>query len=899
MSLLSSCSDREQRTWRIGVSQCSEDIWRNKQNRELQIGRYAHDGVSLEFLSADDSDERQIEQINHFIDERVDLLIVAPNKAATLSEVIDKAYDSGIPVILFDRRTNSDKYTAYMGADNHEVGHTMGHLIAKQMKGKGTLVEITGLKGSSPAMERHNGFLEALKDYPGIRLISSELGDWTEASGQEAMETILRNNTDIDCVFGHNDRLALGARKAAMAHGLSHIVYYGVDALPTPGGGIECVQRGILRATYIYPTQGVELMRLAMNILENKPYQRNNTLHSAVVDSSNADLMMMQYKEQQRVSEDLEAIRSRVDVYFSQMDMQKRVIAFFIVLVAVIVLFIIFIYRSYLTKSRLNAKLQHNNEQLQRLTRELEEMTNARLTFFTNVSHELRTPLTLISSPIEQLLEDKGITGQNCALLQLVNRNVGMLTQLVNEILDFRKIQNGKMQLNPVCFDLAQHLEQWTESFRDMAGRKHLALQLCLETGRQLPVTADREKLARVVSNLLGNALKYTPEGGTVRVILQQSGDRYTISVDDTGQGIPHDDLPHIFDRFYQSKGTTGGTGIGLAIVKAYIELQGGTVKAESKPGEGTRFSITLPMAVAAVTEHMDPAGNCLVADTRPYGREKAQAMLSEEPETEDNSRRKTDKPLILVVDDNADLRAFLRTILHPHYQIMEATDGECGLKEAHKTVPDLVLSDVMMPRMDGLQLCRELKGDPLTCHIPILMLTARTLDEQRMEGYEYGADAYLTKPFTAPLLLARIRSLLNNRAMLRHCYTTGQALTTATPGTDPRDRQFVNRLRAFIEKHMADSDLSVDSIGAEMALGRVQLYRKTKALTGHSPVEIVRQIRLQRGHQLLLTTDKTISEIAYETGFSAPAYFAKCFRDEYGKSPAETRADAKGREKA
>lgn len=347
----------EQKKWRIGVSQCSEDIWRDKLNRELVIGGYVSDNVTLEFLSAEDNDQRQIEQIRHFIDERVDLLIVAPNSAEKLTAVIDSAYDCGIPVILFDRTTNSDKYTAFMGADNYLVGKTMGQLITTQMGGKGTLVEITGLKGSSAAIERHRGFTESIAAFPDIRLISSELGDWTQESGEKAMKDVLSRETAIDCVFGHNDRLALGARKTALSHGMRDIIYYGVDALPTPGGGIEQVQKGVFEATYIYPTQGLELMRLARKILNGEKYERHNKLHSAVVDKSNAELLLMQYRELQRTSADIKNIHEKVDEYFTQVNLQQKIIVGFIIVLFIIITLAILAYRFYLARVRVHEEV--------------------------------------------------------------------------------------------------------------------------------------------------------------------------------------------------------------------------------------------------------------------------------------------------------------------------------------------------------------------------------------------------------------------------------------------------------------------------------------------------------------------------------------------------------------
>ena len=351
-----SCSETEKK-WRIGVSQCSEDIWRDKLNRELVIGGYVSDNVELEFLSAEDNDQRQIEQIRHFIDKKVDLLIVAPNSAEKLTAVIDSAYDSGIPVILFDRKTNSEKYTAFMGADNYLVGKTMGQLVANEMEGKGTLVEITGLKGSSAAIDRHRGFTEAIADFPEIRLISSELGDWTQASGEKAMNDVLNHETAIDCVFGHNDRLALGARKVAMAHGINNIRYYGVDALPSPGGGVEAVKKGELEATYIYPTRGVELMRLALSILQGEKFERINLLQSAVIDDTDADIMLLQDKELQRASADLETIYAKLDMYFSQVNLQQKIITGCIIFIVIIILLAVLAYRFYLVKLIVNEEV--------------------------------------------------------------------------------------------------------------------------------------------------------------------------------------------------------------------------------------------------------------------------------------------------------------------------------------------------------------------------------------------------------------------------------------------------------------------------------------------------------------------------------------------------------------
>lgn len=359
LTLVCAACTSGERKWHIGVSQCSEDIWRHKQNYELQLSQYADPRIALSICSADDDDKRQIEQIEQFIKQGIDLLIVAPNKAATLSEIIDKAYDQQIPVILFDRKTNSDKYSAFMGADNYALGQMMGEYIAGQMHQQGTLVEITGLEGSSPAMERHRGFMEAMKAFPQIQVISSELGDWTEESGERAMQQILRDHPglDIECVFGHNDRLALGARRALTSHGKDDVHYYGVDALPTSGGGMECVQQGILEASCIYPTRGLQLMKLATDILEGKPYERVTNLTSTIVNRQNVDILMAQYQEQKRVSNELERAKGKIDEYFLQLNLQRRIILALIIVAAVIIALSVLAYHFYAAKLRLNEEM--------------------------------------------------------------------------------------------------------------------------------------------------------------------------------------------------------------------------------------------------------------------------------------------------------------------------------------------------------------------------------------------------------------------------------------------------------------------------------------------------------------------------------------------------------------
>ena len=881
----------------IGVSQCSGDIWRDKLNEELHMGTYFHDDVELLYASADDNDEKQIEQIDAFVSEGINLLIVSPNQVATISPAIDRAYDRGIPVIVFDRKTSSKKFTAYIGADNEDMGHEMGEYIAAQLKGKGRVLEIMGLKGSSPAIERHEGFVRALQKYPGIQLVASLQGDWTEDSGRKAIEELRKTDPqkvkDIDYVFGQNDRMAVGAYHALDGEHNPQTRYCGIDALPSKGGGMECVRDGILTASYIYPTHGDEVLQLAINILKGKNYEKENPLKGALVTKDNAHVLLLQNEEMTRQKGELEQLHTKVDDTLAVLNNQNVSLITLIIIVFLLIALCTYAYWAYLTKARYSQQLQESYERQRQLTSEIEEMTKAQLMFFTNVSHEFRTPLTLIADPVDHLLEDNTLTDSNRHLLGMVRRNVHVLMQLVNEILDFRKVQSGKMELQLSSFDLRDAVAGWLADFEATARKKNISLVSQLPE-EAMPIEADLTKVARIYFNLMSNALKFTPEGGTIDTRLRHDGTNCVLTVADTGVGMDENDRKHVFDRFYQIKGTSGGTGIGLSLVRSFAEMHHGTATVESSKGEGSAFTITLPTRQPSVDNvpHSEPCDilTSITSDPAPSAME---SPLENEQVTVPAD---ADRPTILVIDDNADVRDYLRTLLSPRYNVVVAVNGEAGLQEASREVPDLVVCDVMMPIMNGLEFCNRMKSETATSHIPVILLTARTLESQQTEGYEHGADSYITKPFSSQLLLARIDNLLRSRIQLKALFTTGIQQTTDSPQEptvsgqqlNTTEQAFIDRLRHIIEERMVDTDFGVEVIGTEIGLSRVQLYRKVKALTGSTPVDLIRKARLARARQLLQTTGMSISEVAYTVGFSAPSYFTKCFKEEYGMLPNE-----------
>ena len=862
--VFSACSDNNVKKYVIGVSQCSEDIWRDKLNNELVMSTYQHDNVTLKFASANDNDRLQKQQIEQFIKEGVNLLIVSPNQIHTISSVIDKAYDAGIPVILFDRKTDSRKYTAFIGADNYEAGHEIGYFIGQQLEGKGNIAEICGLQASSPAIERNRGFMDALKNYPDIKVVARGYGDWIKESGVTAMDSILvQSKESFQYVFAQNDRMALGALQSIKKHKVKGIKIVGIDALPVPGGGMENVRDGNLEASYIYPTRGDSVMQLALNILEKKPYKRDNYLKGALVTKANANVLLMQNEEMNKQTARLNALHGKVDTYLVQYNHQKMYIVLFSIILLLLIGIMVYIYRTILMKRRIE-----------------EEANKAKLQFFTNISHELRTPLTLIADPVNYIIHDDNLNSQQRSMLQIVQRNVLVLTQLVSEILDFRKVQNGQMELRLSDFNLAESMKQWIKLFSASAQKKHIAISM--DAPDTIMLRADQDKIERICYNLLSNALKYTSEGGEISLMAKEEGGRVMISVADNGCGISSDELPYIFDRFYQAKNAGRGTGIGLAIVKAFTELHHGEVSATSIEGKGSTFTIHIPVrqkgeVTNQPTEKIEQLVEPSSAEEVPNQARHIDELIQP---------YQTDKPEVLIIDDNIDIRTYLRSVLSEKYNVSEAADGKVGLELARKIVPDIVLSDIMMPVMDGLAFCQQLKTDKAISHIPVILLTARSLDEQRAEGYEHGADAYLSKPFSLRLLLSRIDNLIESRKKLNQTWSKGVEDDEIGNISNEIDKSFLKQLRKIIQENLANSDLSVEQIGDEIGLSRVQLYRKVKALTGYSPVEIVRKARLTRARHLLQTTERTVSEVAYAVGFSTPSYFSKCYKDEFGENP-------------
>jgi signal transduction histidine kinase/DNA-binding response OmpR family regulator len=882
VAIVATACDNSQK-YRIGVSQNSYDDWRETLNDEINREMIFHDDAEVTILSADDNNEKQIADIEYFINNNYDIIIASPREADAITPILKTAYNKDIPVVIFDREVNGDSYTAYVGADNVQIGEAAGDYINSRLKNGGKVLEIGGLQGSTPAKDRHTGFVSAINN--NINLLTTVYSDWTPQGGKSMADSLFNIYNDIDAVFVQNDRMAIAVSESAKNHNINPIIV-GIDG--TAQMGIKAVDDGVIDATFIYPTGGSELVKIALDILNGKSVSRNNILESSTqIDSSNAHMLLLQNQKLNEESGRIQLLKGQVDTYLDESKTQRSLFFTVCALLIVSAILIFVLLKAYWAKKRNQELLSEQYEKQRDLNAQLQEATQAKLVFFTNVSHDLRTPLTLISDPINQLADAKNLDERQIALVRLAKKNCSILMRLINQILDFRKYESGKLKLNVAEADLRVCFAEWADSFKAMAFKRHVHFNLHENEGDNLTMAVDVEKMERVFFNLVSNSFKYTPENGSIDVTVANVNNTLQLTVDDTGVGIPVDEIGHIFEQFYQvDKVHAKGSGIGLALVKAFVNLHGGDISVKSKPGEGTIFYVSIPVThVSSAEVYIGKEIDTTVVTTE------LSPIEAPDVEIEPN------KLCVLAIDDNADIRTYIRTMLNDSYQVIEAADGLQGIKMASKYVPDLIICDVMMPNMDGMECVRRLKSEVNTSHIPVLMLTACSLDEQRIEGYESGVDAYLSKPFSAGVFVARCKALIENRKRIKEVLTDSAtasqpAQKQAAPKTNTQgkdiDNEFYNRFLKIVEKELSNPELSVEELGSRLGMSRVQFYRKIKAITNYSPVELLRNIRLKRAAKMLSSSERTVSEIAYEVGFTTPSYFTKCFKDYFGESPSD-----------
>ena len=549
-------------------------------------------------------------------------------------------------------------------------------------------------------------------------------------------------------------------------------------------------------------------------------------------------------------------------------------------------------------------EIEEKNRQLEEQSEKLWEMDRVKSRFFANISHEFRTPLTLITGPLEQMLSESRLPGDE-KNLRLMLHNSHRLLNLINQLLDLSRFESGKMMLRTGKQNVISFLKSIAAAFESLADQKNI--DLIFSPGQDnITLYFDVEKLEKVIVNLLANAFKFTPEGG--KVILNAAKEPaknaefsrgfLKISVSDTGIGIPADKLPHIFDRFYRAGSPDEhryrGTGIGLALVKELVKLHRGKITVHSIEGEGTEFTVLLPLgkehlqAEEIMAEENLPGYDLQYIPSIKPGvyDEELDGGEAEEPALESAEPGARKKDLILVVEDNPEVRSYIKDSLQPQYTVMEAGDGEDGIRKAKKVIPDLIISDVMMPKVDGCELCRLLKDEIKTSHIPIILLTAKASEESMARGLETGADDYIIKPFNTRLLLTRIKNLIDLRRQLQLKFQRQMLLQPEEIKVSSMDRTFIKELLDLIEKHFSDPDFNVETLLKKFYMGRTSLYHKIMALTGESPNQFIRSYRLKRAAQLLRDNFGNVTEVAFAVGFSSTAYFTKCFKNKFHQLP-------------
>lgn len=871
----------------IGISQCMlDDAWRQEMIREVQIEASNYDNIQLVIKDADSNNERQIKQIRELINQKVDVLIISPFQSEPITEVAEEAYRAGIPTIITDRKVNTDQYTTFVSADNYELGFTAGRYAANYLPPNASILEIWGMMASSPAQERHKGFQAALANRTDLTFHPVE-GDWR-------YDVIVKRLKDIDFslpvdfVYSHNDMMAIAAREHFVAldsvRGKElHII--GMDAVAN--AGLEAVADGRINASFLYPTGGEQVIRTAMKLIRGEQVDKYIPLLSGQVDQAAAQTLLLQAERMSNYQQRIETQRNRMlellnRFYFLQDSL--IIIMFLMIGVISLSVYIFYINRKMRIKNRelheINKKEEEQRRKLISLNAEIEEVTASKLQFFTNISHEVRTPLTLILGPLDRLLN---LMHDSPYLpdLELIHKNAGRLLRVINQILDFRKVENKQEKLKIREVEIVSFTSELKSYFNSMAKVRAIDYTFSSDVNACV-IWIDADLIEKVLVNLLSNAFKFTPEGGKIGITLLDKGEWVDIRVEDSGCGIKEENIPYLFNRFY-SENSRVGTGIGLHLVDEYVRMHKGKIAVNSVLDKGSTFTVSLRKDKEALEgEHvMESPVSLLAYDASNLDDSEEKALVNNKyPYT------------ILIVEDDDEVRGFLEKELSANFRILTAGNGKVALAILQDEDVSLVLSDVMMPEINGFDLCRSIKTDLSTSHIPVILLTALSDERQRMYGISGGADGYIQKPFQVNYVKVRIVRILEERRRLReqllHKLQDSNLLMSEPEKVENMDDLFLRKFVTRIEEVYTDPEFNIEKLSDTLGLSRGHLHRKIKELTGTTPVDFLRNYRLGKAAQLLKQKQYSVSEIAYQTGFSSPAYFSKCFKVVYNMTPSE-----------
>lgn len=897
------CNNNESvsKKFKIGFAQAQGgDNWRETMLGEMKREVSFHNNIEFIIKDAQANSKTQKEQIQELINQKIDLLIVSPHEVLPLSPLLEKIYNSNIPIVLIDRRINSEKFTSFVGASNFEVGQNAGKYTVSLLKGKGNVLEITGLNSASPFIDRDNGFMNIISKNKGIKLIA-KINDH-ELNYVKKLDSVIKNNKNIDVIFAQSDYIAKIVYQICKNIGVERkIKIIGVDGLSLSGMGMDMVANNQMKATVLYPTGGQEAIQTAINILEKRPFKKENALESTIIDSTNVKILQQQSRKVIEQQLDIDKRQNRIEQQINISKNQTNIIlAISITLAFTLILSSIFYYL-FKENKKISKKLMAQKDEISEqrnklviLVEQVKEATEAKFNFFTNISHELRTPLTLILGPLEDTMSSSRLHFTLKNNLELVQRNAIRLLKLINQLMDFRKIEEGKMKLNVTKNNLGNFVLEIANEFKELAKKKHISLNVNnMATG--LNIYFDNAMIDKVLFNLLSNAFKFTEEHGTINITIDQDEENSLaiVKIEDDGIGMSNEDVEHAFDLFYQGHSSTfKGTGLGLSLSKELIIAHKGDIEINSKKGKGTCFTIKLPLE----QDHVKPAdikseftqnnfikdSYIYISDILPHHYEK----VSKEPLENVAS--------ILIIEDNDDLKEFLKNRLEGTYEVHTANNGNEGINKAFDIVPDLIISDIIMPGISGLKIAETLKNDLRSSHIPIILLTAKSSIEDQIEGMKSQADLFISKPFNLTYLEESIVSLLKNRTILREHYISELPSESRSNNSNKLDRKFISEFTSIIEANLSNEDFSVDDIYKGLGISKIQLYRKTKALLGFNVNDYILTVRLQKAKYLLNNEDLSISEIAYKVGFASQAYFSTVFKSKFSITPSEFKEASK-----
>lgn len=891
--ILVSCKQKQGDKIKVGFSQAmTTDDWRKQMNISIKVEASLRPEVDLTIKDADNNVQNQIEDIEKFIADKVDVIIVSPIQSKPLTAVVEKSIKAGIPVLVVDRKIDGENYSAYLGADNIEIGRIAARYIISNSKGSGKIIEITGANGSSPAYERSLGFNQIIAKNNRFKINGTIHGDWEKESVKVPLKTILEQNPDIEYIFAHNDRMALSAWETAKTLGLEKkIKFLGVDGLNTVNGGIELVKSDVLDGTILYPTGGNEALKLALKMYNKEPISKNNILNTIVIDQNNAEIIenqMDKVDQQQAVIESQQrAIKVQEGEYASQNNL-VRLLSFFLMIILSLTIYSIYSTISISRKKKqlenINQTVIDQNHEIQEMAKIAEKSNEAKLNFFTGLSHEFKTPITLIMSYVESLIENEKIKGT--ALIdevKLIHKNSNRLLRLINQLLDFRKIEEQKFTLRASNTKIYDFTNEVMTNFKGEASRRNIDFQLICKN-KNMELFIDRGLMDKVYFNLLSNAFKFTPDNGKITISITENQDNtIKISFKDSGIGIPENELSNVFNPFFRaSNNNKNSSGIGLHLSKEFVLLHHGTIELKSK--QGSEFIITLLKG----SSHLQPSEIIHKAENLNVTPNLITDYLDIEPDfSQLNVSSQLEKHSLLIIEDNIDLVTFLKAKLSNEY-VINISDGSDAIEIAMEIVPDIIICDINLADKDGYEISKELKKDLRTSHIPIIILTAQSNKESVLKGLQSGVDQYLTKPFSLSILKQSISSLLFNREKLRYYYTNNIYRIEPESKFGNQEQSFITKMNDIIKFNVENPKFSVEDLADKLSISRVQLYRKVKAIIGINISDHINNVKLEKAAELLKSNEMNISEIAYSLGFSSPNYFSTAFKNKFGISPKE-----------